>query len=70
VVVQIAAGVAAGILGLTGVAGFAWMVLWGLALSLASFLQTGGKLLDYIPGVAAMAYENVFPSMTFVMFWT
>ena len=43
-VIQIAAGVAAGVLGLTGLAGFAWMLLWGLALSAFTFLQTGGKL--------------------------
>ena len=69
-VIQIAAGVAAGVLGLTGLAGFAWMVLWGLALSAFTFLQTGGKLLDYVPGIGGMVYENIFPSMTFVMFWT
>jgi len=70
VVVSMAAGIAAGVLGLTSVTGFLFMVFWGCVLSAAFIAQAEFDVLKYFPSMLIVVQDSVMPSMTFVMFWT
>ncbi|RKP35486.1 Rab5-interacting protein family, partial [Dimargaris cristalligena] len=65
-------GSAAGILGLTGWAGFAFYVVsWLVSVATIHTLKTGSSPSRYFPAASALATQTLVSSLfTFVLFWT
>ncbi|KRZ71784.1 ER membrane protein complex subunit 6, partial [Trichinella papuae] len=66
-----ASGVAAGILGLTGLAGFVFYFLCALAQSCVWYWKTDCRWKDYFPNFSTILLHGLFGGLfTYVLFWT
>ncbi|KAL1283787.1 ER membrane protein complex subunit [Trichinella pseudospiralis] len=66
-----ASGVAAGILGLTGLAGFVFYFLCALMQSCVWYWKTDCRWKDYFPNFSTILLHGLFGGLfTYVLFWT